>query len=51
MNHDVPQPMTATFAPGGGSTSCSAGASSAARAHSSGWLRISSIVTLISARI
>src|SRR6187200_1791816 len=47
MNQEVPQPITQADSPGSGSTP----ASSAARSQSAGWVRISSVVTLISARI
>src|SRR5215213_7713554 len=51
MNHDVPQPMTAASSPGAGRMPSRLAASAPASSHSSGWLRISSLVTLISARI
>jgi hypothetical protein len=44
MNHEVPQPMTATRSPDLGRTPASSGAAAAARSQQSGWLAISLVV-------
>jgi hypothetical protein len=47
MNHEVPQPTTATFSPGAGRTPVSDGASATAVAQHSGWLAISRSVAVV----
>src|SRR4051794_14025997 len=44
MNHEVPQPMTATRSPAAGNAGACTGSSSSTRAQHSGWLVISSKV-------